>query len=210
MQHIADLFYTIAHDDTGTSRLNSHSLEFGLAAALLAELVHTGRLDINPETERITVLRKDPPVDVLTHKVHDTLMAQREELPLRMWIRYLAMDAVKDVAERLERLGQVEPVKRGFLINRRTVYEPVDANAWEGAYAILRVALQKANIVDWERGWCAALAYATGLTRAMLDGTDTRAFRYLDWIVSRQLPPSGQALIMATSAVISESVYAHR
>lgn len=209
---IADLFYMIIHDERGTSRLHKAATEYGLAAALLAELVRSGHIEIDPN-ERLRIVRRDPPQDLLAHKIMQVLLEERSEHPLRTWLKYFGLHAVADVAQRIAVTGQLEPkITKGFmgLGTRKTVYVPVRPQDFEAQFAVLRIALMRLKITDADWHWCAGLSYATGLSHQLLVDAPSESFNFLDWIVARQLPISGPPLITACSAVIAEAVFAHR
>lgn len=210
--HLADLFYMIVHDETGAPRLHQAAVEYGLAAALLAELVHSGRIEIDVN-ERIRIMRRDPPSNLLGHEVFETLLVEPKEHPLRNWIRFFGLNSVTKVADRIARTGQLETRNvKGFmgLGPRKTVYVPVSGQDFEAQYAVLRMALLRCRITEPVWHWCAGLSYATGLWQQLLIDAPPESFRLLDWIVARELPVSGQPLVAATSAVISEAVFLHR
>lgn len=207
--HLADLFYKIAHHGgSGTSRLHPTTTGYGLAAALLAELMVSGHLDT--DGENVIVVSRQPPGNALSHAILDVLTAEPQYHPLKDWLRFFGRTAATDVANRMIRTGEIDVVTERRRFRTQTFYRPVDAGQFEGPYGTLRIALLTQKIATWDFGWCAALSVATGLHHQLLADTNPQAREYLDWIITKQLPPYGRHLIDVTAAIVGGAVIAHR
>jgi len=216
---VADLFYKIAHFEQGHARLHPTAQGLGMSAALLAELVISGHLDIHPTTPAdrtppalvVSVHRRVyPPPDLLQHEIFDTLVREREQRTVSEWLRYLAFSAEIKVAERLVRDRVLERSMHGSL-RRKTRFEPLDGTSFVGAHAHLATSLMNARQLsdnDWV--WAAGLCFATGLHRDMVEPDPaSRSQQYLLFLL-RLLPPAGQTLMNTTQADIADAVLTHR
>src|SRR5258706_454509 len=77
---LADDFFLIAHDDRdGKSRLSQRAVEFGLAGAMLGELVLEQR--ILCEGPRLRVISREPPSDPLAHTNQASVRRLQQAIP---------------------------------------------------------------------------------------------------------------------------------
>lgn len=210
---LADQFFLISHEDrTGRSRLHPRATGLGLAAALVGELILSGR--VRAFDGELYVVSREPPRDSLAHNVLDLLVAQPQHREIRTWLAFLAQDAEDRVGERLLRAGVVEPVVRRKLTGTRTHYMPVNSDqrnvvAWAAVrLADLLVHRREMNLTDQA---LAGLVMATGLTRYVLwDLTSQRSgLEQLSMVVSF-LPDDLRELVEYTEAAVGSVLAAGR
>src|SRR5664280_2920095 len=103
---LADDYFCIAVDEhSGRPRASSRVTGFGLAAALLAELVLSGRLEI--QADQVRAIDVEPPADGLRGWVHGQMVSHPQHRTLQTWLEFLgppALDAVAAVPAVLARL----------------------------------------------------------------------------------------------------------
>src|ERR1700755_1297126 len=122
---LATDLWMLCHDTLDRRPLAHPSIvRSALAAALLGELLLTGRIDVDDGALR--PLSGPPPDDWLSHRVLDQLRNARQ-LSVRTWVQASAQTAYDAVAERLVRLHLVRPAEqRRLLVRREVVYLPFD------------------------------------------------------------------------------------
>ncbi|MGI5147226.1 GOLPH3/VPS74 family protein [Plantactinospora sp. CA-294935] len=206
---LADDFWRLAHDDvSGKSRLNGRAAGLGLAAALLAELAWAGK--INASDGRLWVVNKAPPADVLGHTVLEQLVAQPQHTTVRIWLDFLAHDAVDQVAQRLWRAGHVRRKESRRLLRPNGVrWVPVDWNQAHWPAARLSLQLRDQAPMSQADAFLAGLAAATGLDEDLLLDAPTASRGYLRHLIATTAPPLRELLTQAQAAV-GESVLAYR
>lgn len=204
---LADLFYLISHKGaSGASRIHPVITGYGMAAALVGELMVEGIMTTDQSGEWLMRASRHVPQDALTHRLLDTFVQEPQQYTLKDWLRYFALTAENDVAERLTRYGIVDKCSvRNVMLRRHTVYTPVRPDDFEGKFAILNNMLANNRITDWPYRWCAAIAYATQFHETVLDDTpDETVLAQLDAIVAQL--GAGQFLMRATAALTGEAV----
>src|SRR6266699_3288876 len=101
---LADDLYLLAHHEvTGKPHLQPRAAGLGLAGALLAELMLSGKIYLQPD--RIMVADRSPPQDGLAQSVLGLVVSEPGQLAARDWLLFLARTAAEDVALRLEQSG---------------------------------------------------------------------------------------------------------
>lgn len=104
---LADDFFRLAHDDTsGELRVHARAAAWGLAAALLGELLYAGRIRIADGLVYVAH-RVVPPADAIAHGIFAQIVAERTRHTVRTWLTFLSEDAHEQVAARLVRAGHV-------------------------------------------------------------------------------------------------------
>lgn len=203
---LSDDLFLIAHDDTtGRPRLHARAVELGLAGALLAELVLYGRVTVHDG--RLVVVDRRPPGDPLAHTVLDQLISEPQYRAVRIWLAFLAGQAVDAVGQRLERAGRVTRVNRRW--HRSTRYVPVDMSsaAWPGHR--LRLFLTRGEPLSLTDALLAGLVSATGLTSQVLWDAPASSHQYLANLVA-SLPPALRELTGQLEAAVGDAVLSHR
>jgi hypothetical protein len=106
---LADDLYLVAHhEQTGKPHLQPRALGLGLAGTLLAELMLSRSIRLWRGV--ITAADGILPGDDLARSVLGHVASEREHLPPRDWLLYLARTAAGDVARRLEQSGYLTRV----------------------------------------------------------------------------------------------------
>lgn len=120
---LADRWWLLAHTgDPLAPRISPRALEFGCAAAVLAELALTGTVTLRPSVRPGSYA--PPPQDVLAVRVV-SLAQEQPGQQLRTWVQYLRWQAVGLVRARLLLKGLLE--ETAVTVGRR---RPVQHPAW--------------------------------------------------------------------------------
>jgi hypothetical protein len=205
---LADDLYFVAHDEhTGKPRLHPRAVQFGLAAALLGELLLADRVFI--QNGRIYVRNQQPPTDALAHTILDRLVGQHPHSELRTELAVIGSSAPDAVAHRLERAGLVQYVQTRRLGRTSARWVPTDPTqaAWRGAR--LRRLLAGRDEVTWHDVILAALLSAIGLIGQVLKDSEPQARARLKGILA-QLPASVTELVTHTEAAVGNAILAQR
>jgi hypothetical protein len=206
---IADDFFRLAHHhSSGRPLLRVRATSVGLAAGLLSELLYAQKGAI--QGGRLYVLTHTPPPDALAHSVLAELAAEREHLPVGTWLAVLSQDSYERVADRLDRGGHVRTeLSRRRLVKTQKTYVPTDINTAGWPAARLAMALRDRRKLDPFDQTLAALMWATGLDRHILDGAPAHAYADLRQLVRHLWPPMAE-LAQQTHAAVGKAVAAHR
>lgn len=200
-----DLFRLAHHHLLGRPLLHPRATAYGLASALLAELLHAGRITIH--CGDLHVLSTEPPADALVHTVLDQLAAEPGGQPVGAWLTYLSGTVIARVAGRLHRAGHVRREPSRLRLPRTVTWVPTEPNTAGWPAARLALALRAGRPLDPADQALAALMWATGLDRQVLDGGPAHA--NLRALVGRGWPPM-RDLARQTHAAIGRAVAAHR
>ncbi|MFY1673169.1 GOLPH3/VPS74 family protein [Plantactinospora sp. WMMB334] len=205
----ADDFWRLAHHDvTGKPRVNVRVAGLGLAAALLGELVWAGRIDVRDGWLRLVDLT--PPADVLAHTVLDQLVAQPQHTAVRIWLDFLAHDAVEQVAQRLWRTGHVRrEASRRLLRSAEVRWVPVDWNVAHWPTARLSLQLRDRRPMSQADAFLACLVAVTGLDDHLLEDAPATSRDYLRHLTSTLSPPLRE-LLTHTHVAVGEAVLSYR
>jgi Golgi phosphoprotein 3 GPP34 len=201
-----DLWLLAHHERSGRPHLQPRALGLGLAGGLLAELVLPGTVRV--WRGLIIPGGAQPPDDDVTCSVLRTMTAEREHLPARDWLAFLAGAAARDVARRLEQAGYLTRA-RGGLIGRGERWVPVDA---DGAFAPLvrvKAVLSARGPVAVQHVVLGALATGCGLDHQLTLYLPPGARERLRE-AARQLDPGLRELITATQTAVDGALLAHR
>ncbi|MFI7650912.1 GPP34 family phosphoprotein [Micromonospora sp. NPDC049460] len=205
---IGDEFWFMAHDDqTGRPRLYESALAYGLAAALLAELLYEGRITF--ARGHIQVLQDAPPGDWLQHLVLDQLIAEPHHTNTRTWLTFLATTAYEQVTIRMWQRGLLEQRQVGRLWRQRTVYVPTDMNTAAWSWARLSIELRNTRRLNTFDQALAGLTLHTQLDTVLLDGATLTVRAHLRRVVEQARPPL-RDLFADLASVIGAHVLSHR
>ncbi|GAA3766807.1 hypothetical protein GCM10022225_61440 [Plantactinospora mayteni] len=209
MMRLADDFWRLSHHDvSGKPRLNGRAAGLGLAAALLAELMWAGKIDVRDGT--LWVVDKRPPADVLEHTVLEQLLAEPQHTTVRIWLDFLAKDAVEQVAQRLWRAGHLRKETSWRLLRPAGVrWVPVDWNAAHWPTARLSIHLRDRTPMKPADAFLASLAAATGFDEDLLEDAPAAGREYLRYLTATAAPPLRE-LLVRTEAAVGESVLSYR
>ncbi|WP_326549445.1 GPP34 family phosphoprotein [Micromonospora sp. NBC_01813] len=185
---LADEFFLLAHDDvTGRPRLPAGPLGYGLAAALLADLVDAGALRVHDG--RLWLAARHVPVDALGGWTLRWLGAEPAHRRVGTWLALLAPRAHGQVARRLTAAGVVRPrTVRRRLLATAVVHVPTDTNRAAWAWARLSVRLQRREPLPTFEARLGGLCLVTGLDDFVLAGLPAAARRHLHRETAARLP----------------------
>jgi len=185
---VADDLFLIALDDrTGQHVVEARTLGYGLAGALLIELLLS-------ESVRLFEHRLRPtgtlPKDSVTHRILDVIESEPGH-GLPAWLKFIEKTAIDDVGKRLQLQGLVRRTESRRLLGGSTVrYEPAsDVIAASIGWRPERLAVML-GARRYERGIktaadaaLAVLCHAIGLTQRVLkDAEGPDPYAYLDEI----------------------------
>jgi hypothetical protein len=205
---LADEFFLIAHDEhTGRPQLRGRVTGFGLAGALLAELVLFGRITV--EGDRLYVLEESPPANAVAHLLLEELRAEPAAAAVRDWLIYLGGRAYDLVGGRLLRAGHLNEVPVRRRLRPGTVYVPVDVNAAAWPAAALWTALARREAMGHPQATLAGLVVATGLHRHLRWDDDVATEQVRRYLV-RPLPGPLRCLVEHVDAAVGDAVLAAR
>jgi len=201
-----DLFLLAHHDVSGRPFLQSRATGIGLAGALLAELVLSGRIRV--WADGVGQADRALPDDGLAGWVLGLVLTERERHAPRDWLMFLATTAEQDVATRLEQSGYLTETtsRRPWRAHR---WIPVDSDCAFAPLARVRAALDPARPPTVHGVVLAGLATACGLGSRLLPYAPPGARRWLDAAV-RQLSPDLRELIAQTQAAVDSALLSHR
>ena len=203
---LADDLYLIAHHErTGRLLLSPRAAGLGLAAALLAELVLDGCVDMVGGLAGATGV--GAPDDGLAAGVLGALVGEQPPRPVADWLTFLARTAPADVAGRLERAG--------YLIAapgppwRPARWRPADPDCAFAPVTRVKSALSAAQAADVQDVALAALAAACGLGARLAAYLPAGSRARMDQ-AGAQLDPGLRELIGQTQAAVGAALLAHR
>ena len=204
---VADDLYLLAHDDrSGRPLLPPRPLGTGLAGALLAEVTLVGCVGLRPDTA-VVIGRDVTPAAVYGHVLLRQIAEEPSPLPVRVWLRYLARTAVRDVAGRLEQAGYLAQV-RSRIPGRPGRMVPVNPDWAFSPMVRARSALDRTREPAPYAGALAGLAAACGLG-FRLDQYHSHADRGTDDAVA-YLSRDLRQLITQTQITVHAAVLSHR
>ncbi|WBB96618.1 GPP34 family phosphoprotein [Solwaraspora sp. WMMA2059] len=184
---LADEFFLLAQDAvTGRLRLPDRAVGFGLAAALLVDLVDAGALRVRDG--RLWLAARHVPVDALGGWILRWMAAEPGYRRVGTWLALLAPGAHQQVARRLVAAGVVRRRTVRRLLATAVRHVPVDPNRAGWAWARLTVRLQRGEPLPDLEARLAGLCLVTGLDDALLTGLPAAARRHLHRETSGRLP----------------------
>ncbi len=201
------------HDgDVIKPRLHQRAIDLGLAAALLAESIDIGGIDIHDGY----VLAVNPHVrsDQLGRIIMQD-MVREEPHDVRTWLEYLGQTSWRMVGNRLQAKGVLaRSRKRGIMPGSKTRYQTVDPESALVLEAIVLSLLSgeysgqsTSERVDIT---VAMLAQATGLVASLLWDDYRRVGRAQVERLSHSLPYTLQQLVRHTEAAVASATIHHR
>jgi hypothetical protein len=204
---LADEFFLLAHDDvTGKARVHPLVTGFGLAGALIGELMLAGRADLR---SGFLVVRDPGPVDdPVGQAVLRRLTAHPEPQRLPVWLGTLAETAEDAVARRLVADGIVTAARSGFL-RRGARWVPAEMSTAAWPAARLRMLLIRSEPLAAGDVVLAGLAVACGLESRLLWDTPPETRQYLDYLRFALAGPLRE-LIGNTETAVANAVMSRR
>ncbi|OKI49360.1 hypothetical protein A6A27_34995 [Micromonospora sp. CB01531] len=205
---LADEFFMLAHDDqTGRPRLHDSATNYGLAAALLAELGAAGRIHFN--RGQLVVQDHRPPEDWLQHMVLARLIAEPQHTATRTWLAYLSATAHEQVATRLWQGGKVVPTQSRRLFRTTTIHVPTDINVAAWSWARLSQKLRRHEHLKPFDLALAGIARSVRLDQFILDGAPLSVSAHLRRLLEAAPPPM-RDLLADLDTAIGSAVLSHR
>lgn len=201
-----DLYLVAHHEQTGKPHLQPRALGLGLAGGLLAELTLSGSIRL--WHGMVIAANATPPGDGLAHSVLDQVASEREHLPPRDWLLYLARTAAGDVARRLEQAGYLTKTST-WRFGRGQRWLPVDADSAFAPLVRVKSALGASGPLAAQNAALGGLAAACGLGHQMALYLPPNAHRRLEE-AARQLDPGLRELITQTQAAVDSALLSHR
>ncbi len=206
---IADDLYLLAHHEcTGRPHVQPRAVGLGLAGGLLAELVLPGAIRI---WRGLVIPGGGPPsADALTHMVLSVVAREREHLPTRDWLVFLARTATEDVASRLGEAGFLTRARTaGWWPGRAPRWVPADPDSAFAPLVRVKAAVDACGPVPVQHVLLGRLATACGLGHQMSLYLPSAARLHLEE-AARYLDPDLRALIAATQTAVESALLAHR
>ena len=207
---LADDYFCIAVDEhSGRPRASPRVAGFGLAAALLAELVLSGRLAI--QADQVRAISVGPASDALSGWVHGQMVAHPQHHTLQTWLEFLGPRALDAVARRLAGKQIVQVVAQRRRLRHEEVYPALDHTAFVVPGIRIANRLSAAEPLEPRDMMCLALCAATGLVKHVLwDPQQHRdALASVPAVVAR-LPGPLNSLRQQLEVVVGTAVWANR
>jgi hypothetical protein len=157
----------------------------------------------------VVALTGPAPLDELSRQVLQHVGDERERLPVRIWLEYLAQDAPGQIAERL---GQQHILRahHGRRLLRGTVrWEPVDMSVAAWRAARLRTLLEQREPMELPDIVLTELALAIGLDDQVLRELGPAPISHRDTQAAR-LSDEFRALAAITGEVAAAALLSHR
>jgi Golgi phosphoprotein 3 (GPP34) len=204
---LADDLYLVAHhEQTGKPHLQPRALGLGLAGTLLAELMLSRSIRLWRGV--ITAADGALPGDELARSVLGQVASEREHLPPRDWLLYLARTAAGDVARRLEQSGYLTRVST-WRFGRGERWVPVDADCAFAPLVRVKAALGTSGPVAAQNAALGGLVAACGLGHQLALYLPPNAHRRLEE-AGGQLDSGLRELIAQTQAAVDSALLSHR
>ncbi|MFF4991287.1 GPP34 family phosphoprotein [Streptosporangium saharense] len=198
-----DLFFVMHDNSTGRIRLHARLAGLGLAAAILGELMLTGRTTVGLAAGqiRLVVLDTTPPEDALVRTALGHIIAEPSHR-FHTWLQFFARTALADVAARMTADGLLRPP--GGRLSRRQAPADVNVAAWPGGR--VNLAIQRGERLNVQDSVLLGLLVATGGNRLVLWEQSPKYFA--DSIAA--LPAPLRELIAQTEAAVGDSIISRR
>lgn len=207
---LADDLFLTAHDSVkGKNLLTPATLNLGLAAALIAELVLWRRLDV--VDGKILIIDDRPTGDPAATAVLDQLLREGHHRAVRDWISFLATGIASDLVERrLARAGLVHRQEKRGLLGTKVSFVPADSMIAGWPATRIRTYLGRGELLDVPDLVLAGLILATGLDQHVFITLGTRGRTQLFDQFRRRLPAMLQELVGHAEAAVGDAVMARR
>jgi hypothetical protein len=201
---LADDLYFLVYDGVrGNPRLHQRAVNFGLASALIAELLLSGWATMDGGCLTALDARSRAPDDFRTaqppslHPLWRSLVGEPWRLPVRTWLDAYGAQAHTVVTERL--------VAGGHLRGRRPVAVNMNTAGWP--VARVRGALGRCCLERWHDVVLLALAEAVGVGALLLDDLEPAALAYRELVLHELVRyPHFSELISQTAAAVGGAV----
>lgn len=201
-----DLYLLAHHEQTGKPHLQPRALGVGLAGGLLAELTLAGSIRV--WRGMVMPAGGIAPADEVADRVLALVAGEREHLPVRDWLLFLARTAPREVACRLAADGYLTRTagRRPWHAGR---WVPIDADSAFAPLVRVKSALRAAGPLSTQNAALGGLATACGLGHQLALDLPPDAGRRLQTAV-RDLHPWLRELIAQTQATVDATVLSHR
>jgi Golgi phosphoprotein 3 (GPP34) len=198
---LADEFFLVGHDEySGKPRVNAEVVHTGLAGAVLAELVLTGRATI---ADGFVVTRDQRPYgEHVTDAALAEILKQHDAHPVRSWVEYLREDVRDMVSPRLVSAGLVQRVQMRSMLRHTVRFPATDPIRAIAPQARLRYIVDHPDMLDSQSGMLAALVRVTGLEHVIGAATGREARELLGRIAD-QLPENLRAIAAGVDAAVA-------
>src|SRR5262245_63278391 len=103
----ADFFFMLHDLRSGKPHLPPRTTGFGLAGALIGDLILLGSVTVTPAG--LAVIDRTPPSDELARRALGQVLSEAEVHPLRTWLAFFSQEAANRVGQRLVQAGYVTP-----------------------------------------------------------------------------------------------------
>jgi hypothetical protein len=204
---VGDDLWLLGHDErSGRRHVPPRDLGLGLAGALLGELALQGAIRVRGGVA-IPVSRQLPTDDVACG-VLKTMLAEREHLPVRDWLLFLARTVEADVGSRLVAAGFVTRT-HARRWGRAPRLVPVDPDSAFAPLLRVKAAVDARGAVPAEHVLLGRLATACGLSHQISLYLPPGARRHLDE-AARYLDPGLRELIATTQTTVDGAVLTQR
>jgi hypothetical protein len=200
------LYLVAHHEQTGRPHLQPRALGLGLAGGLLGELALAGAIRIM----RGLVVTGDgiPPGEELTRTVLRQIGSERDDLPARDWLLFLARTAPEDIARRLGHAGYLTRAT-GRRFSRSPRWVPADPDCAFAPLVRVKAALSARGPVPAQPVLLGGLAAACGLGHQMAMYLPPGTGRRLGHAAGC-LDPGLRELIAQTQAAVDSALLSHR
>jgi hypothetical protein len=204
---LADDLYLVAHHEiTGKPHLQPRALGLGLAGGLLGELLLAGSIYLNGGL--VMVGDGIPPGEELARAVLNQIGGQREDLPARDWLLFLARTAAGDIAWRLGQAGYLTRTT-GRRFSRSPRWVPADPDSAFAPLVRVKAALCARGPVTAQPVLLGGLAAACGLGHQLSLYLPPGVGHRLDH-AAIYLDPGLRELLAQTQAAVDSALLAHR
>jgi hypothetical protein len=204
---LADEVYLTCHDDrSGRVRGAAGVAGLAVAAGLLGEVILSGHVTIYQDGLYV-IPTPQTLSDCLAREILRVVGDPRQDRDVRLWLRFVAHDAVHDVRDRLVTAGILTRVRGRGLRGRRWEYPPVHSNtaAWPGMRISRRLSLGEALTV--RDTVLVSVIAATGLLGLIVrDEPDPAACTVQATRARQYLPEPLRALVAHTETAIADGV----
>jgi hypothetical protein len=205
---LADRFYLTAHHDvTGKRRAHPRAVAYGLAAALIGELLYDGRLLV--DEGHVRIIDTTPLPDALADTVRRQIISEPQHTAVPVWLEFLAQTSIEQVARRLYRDGIVRRGQCRRVLRTVARYVPTDMNVAAWSWIGLATKVKRGDALDpLDVALDVALAglvVKTGLDSYTLSEVPPAARDYLLHLIANAWPPL-RDLLMHTETAVAGSV----
>ncbi|GAA3750523.1 GOLPH3/VPS74 family protein [Micromonospora maritima] len=123
---LVDDLYFLAHDDaTGRPLVSTGATAYGLAGAVLTELLIEQKIVVDAERQVAPTTKPTPPTGALAHLYFDAIRNQ-EQHDLRTWLTYLSQSVYDKAIDRLVTSGELREESGNGLLRRAVRFRPTD------------------------------------------------------------------------------------